>query len=159
MAKKQKLTESVGGMKSSIKGGSKDSKSGGFSIIEVLVASSLLVIGVSAVFMACITTMKTQYAANNLYHATCLARNRIQRGLALPFNTLPVLEDSDIHIDQDGHATTEGKFIRSTELKKLSDNAYEIKVKIFFPINNDKMSAVPATITSMISRGMHNEDL
>ncbi len=131
----------------------------GFTLTEVVIAGALLAIAVTGIFAACTAAIRTQHMSSSIYHATCLARNRIQRGLSLPFNTLPVLEDSDQPIDQDGNSNLNGPFRRTTELVTISDNCYKISVTIFYPIGNGKLSTVPIIIESKIARGMHSEEI
>ena len=131
----------------------------GFTLTEVVVAGALLAIAVTAIFGAATTAIRTQYTASSIYHATCLARNRIQRGLSLPFNTLPILEDNNQAVDQDGNSNINGPFRRTTVLTDISDNCYKITVTVFYPIGNGKLSNVPVTIESKISRGMHSEEI
>ena len=128
-------------------------------MVEVVVASALLIVGVTVLFSAVITSIRTQHTASNLYHATCLARNRIQRGLSLPFNTLPVLEESNSFVDQDGNSTTDGPFRRTTILTELTSNCYKVKVNVFYPTGGGRVSEKPVTIESKISRGMHSEEI
>ena len=129
----------------------------GFTITEVVVASALLIIGVAAIFPAAISAIRTQHMASNLYRATCLARNRIQRGLAFPFDTLPTLAADGDLVDQDGNATANGPYRRTTKLTPVSPNCYIITVEVSYPIGRGAMSATPAVIQSKIARAMHGE--
>jgi prepilin-type N-terminal cleavage/methylation domain-containing protein len=129
----------------------------GFTITEVLIASALLVVGVSAIFPAAISAIRTQHMSSNLYHATCLARNRVQRGLALPFDTLPALASDADSVDQDGNANANGPYLRTTTLTPVSLNCYRIVVEVSYPIGGGAMSAAPAVIQSKIARAMHSE--
>jgi len=129
----------------------------GFTITEVVIASALLIVGVTAVFSAAISSIRTQYMSSNLYHATCLARNRVQRGLALPFDTLPALASDNDSVDQDGNANANGPYLRTTTLALVSSNCYTITVEVSFPIGGGAMSATPAVIQSKIARAMHSE--
>lgn len=95
--------------------------------------------------------------SSNLYHATCLARNRVQRGLALPFDTLPALASDNDSVDQDGNANANGPYLRTTTLTPISPNSYTIVVEVSFPIGGGNMSATPAVIQSKIARAMHSE--
>jgi hypothetical protein len=133
------------------------SGAGGFTVVEVMVASSLLVVGVTALFLAVISSIRVQYTSNNMFHATCLARNRIQRALALPFETLPVLEEDSVSVDQNGGALADGEYSRTTRIEKLSDNSYRITVEVVYPVGSGIPSPVPVTIDSEISRHMHAE--
>ena len=131
---------------------------GGFTIIEVVVASLILVLGITAIFTAMTTAIRSQYMANNFYHATCIARNRVQRGLALPFESLPVLQEDKRPVDQDGNVNVSGPFERTTTLTKLTDNCYKIHVDVYYPIGSGRMSAEPVTVESMVARDMYRED-
>ena len=131
----------------------------GFTLTEVVVAGALLAIAVTAIFAAASAAIRTQHTASGIYHATCLARNRIQRGLSLPFNTLPVLEDNNQMVDQDGNSNINGPYSRTTVLEVISDNCYKITVTVLYPIGNGKMSDVPVTVESKIARGMHSEEI
>jgi len=132
---------------------------GGFTLTEVLVASTLLIIAVTAVFSACTVAIRTQYMSSNYYHATCLARNRIQRGLSLPFETLPVLEESDQPVDQDGNANTVGPYKRTTTMTKQSDDCYKVTVTVSYPTGKGDISKTPVKIESKIARKMYSEEI
>ncbi len=131
----------------------------GFTLTEVVVSGAMLAIAVTAIFAVCTSAIKLQYASNNLYHATCLARNRIQRGLSLPFNTLPILKNSNQPVDQDGNSNLDGPYRISTVLTDISENCYKISVTVFYPIGNGKLSDLPVTVESKISRRMHSEEI
>jgi hypothetical protein len=131
----------------------------GFSITEVVIASALLIVGVTATFSAAISSIRTHYIASNMYHATCLARNRVQRGLALPFDTLPALASDKDSIDQDGNANANGPYLRSTTLTPDSSDSYIITVEVSYPIGGGVMSSRPTVIQSRIARAMHSEDI
>ena len=131
----------------------------GFTLTEVVIAGALLAIAVTGIFAVCLSAIRTQYMSNNIYHATCLARNRIQRGLSLPFETLPVLADSNNPVDQDGNSNIDGPFHRTTTLEAVSDNCYKIIVTVVYPIGNGELSEVPVKVESKIARGMHSEEI
>jgi hypothetical protein len=124
-----------------------------------MVASALLILGVMGIFGACLTALRTLQMTNNRYHATCIARNRVQRALSLPFNTLPMLEASDQAVDQYGNASANGTFLMSTSLTELGEHCYEITVEVSYPVRIGELSEVPATIRSKIARGMHGEEI
>jgi hypothetical protein len=129
----------------------------GFTITEILIASGLLLVGVAAIFAAAISSIRTQHLSSNRYHATCLARNRVQRGLALPFDTLPTLVSDKDSVDQDGNSNANGPYLRTTTLTPISPNCYMITVEVSYPIGGGAMAATPAVIQSMIARAMHRE--
>ena len=129
----------------------------GFTITEVVIASALLIVGVTATFSAAISSIRTHYMASNMYHATCLARNRVQRGLALPFDTLPALASDKDSIDQDGNANANGPYLRSTTLTPDSSDSYIITVEVSYPVGRGAMSPNPVKIESKIARSMHSE--
>lgn len=133
--------------------------SSGFTLTEVIVAGALLAVAVTAIFAACSVAIRTQYTASSIYHATCLARNRIQRGLSLPFNTLPILKGSEEPVDQDGYYNADGPFRRTTKLDELSPNCYKITVTVLYPVGRGELSNVPVIVESMIARGMHSEEI
>ncbi len=137
----------------------KNNRSGnaGFTVTEVVVASALLIIGVAGIFSAAISSIRTQYTASSLYRATCLARNRVQRGLALPFDSLPTLDSDNVYVDQEGNANANGPYIRTTTVTAVSPNCYLIVAEVSFPIGGGAMSATPAIIQSKIAREMHSE--
>ncbi len=131
----------------------------GFTLTEVIVAGALLAIAVTGIFAVCTSAIRTQHMSNSIYHATCLARNRIQRGLSLPFDTLPVLVDSNQLVDQDGNSNLDGPFRRTTTLEEVSANCYKITVTVLYPIGGGILSDVPVKVESKIARGMHSEEI
>lgn len=128
-------------------------------MVELIIASGILVLCVMGIFGGAVAAIRTQHMSSNLYHATCLARNRVQRGLSLPFNTLPILAASDQAMDKDGNTNADGPFRMTTTLTSVSEHCYAISVQVHYPIGGGRMSEVPAVIESKIARGMHSEEI
>jgi Tfp pilus assembly protein PilV len=131
----------------------------GFSLTEVMVAGAILAFSCAAVFAACIGAIRTQYAASGYYRASCIARNRIQRGIALPFTTMPMLSEQDRRLDEEGNISYRGTYRRTTTVTQVSDNCYEITVAVLYPAGPGMMSATPVEIRSKVTRGMHDAEM
>ncbi len=130
----------------------------GFSLTEVMVAGAILAFSCAAVFAACIGAIRTQYAAAGYYRATCMARNRVQRGVALPFTTLPMLVEYGRRLDEEGNISATGPYRRTTRVNQVSDNCYEIIVSVFYPAGPGKMSTTPVEIHGKVARGMYDTE-
>ncbi len=132
---------------------------GGFTLTEVMVAGAILAMTSAAMFGACVAAIRTQYASSGYYRATCMARNRIQRGIALPFTTLPMLTEYGRRLDEQGNNSSVGVYRRTTVVTEASSNCYEIAVSVYYPAGPGMLSATPVTIQSKVSRGMHDSEL
>ena len=66
----------------------------GFSLLEVMVAISILTIGILAVASMQITAVRGNASAENLTEASALVGGRIERLIALPYDD-PLLQDTD----------------------------------------------------------------
>jgi Tfp pilus assembly protein PilV len=132
----------------------------GIALVEMMIASSLLGVAIVGIFGACISAISTLQMSSNHYHATCMARNRVQRALSLPFNTVPILAATEQVVDQHGNSTKNGAYTMTTQLDELSEHCYEVTVEVYYPLaRTGGMSDIPVVIQSKIARGMHTEDI
>ena len=129
---------------------------GGFTMVEMVIAGAILAFVVAGLFAACLSAMRTQYMAANYYRATCLARNRVQRGSSLPFETIPLLTEPLHAVDEFGRDSPAGAYRRGTDVNELSSNCYEIAVEVYYPSRAGELSEEPVAIKTMIARRMYD---
>jgi hypothetical protein len=83
-----------------------------------------------------------------------IARNRIQRARSLNYDSLPLLSESDIRVDDFGNQSSTGYYYRSTIVTNYAANCVELIVAVKFTKPGGELSALPVTIQTLIARGM-----
>ena len=126
----------------------------GFTVIEVVVAGGILAAVVGGLFAAVIAAIGTQYMAANYYRATSLARNRIQRAAAQPFDSLPMVAEPQRRIDDYGNPSAQGVYTRQTTVTEITPDVYDVTVRVHYPTGPGKRSSVPVIVQTMIARRM-----
>ncbi len=128
----------------------------GMTLVEVLIASMIIVIFCSGFFLALVSSLKSQWVASNYYKAMNLAKNRIQHARTVDFYTLPLMEESNVRVDEEGNLSITGNYIRNTIVNTnvIPDLLYEITVQIKYPGIGGKITETPLQISTMIAKGM-----
>ncbi len=128
----------------------------GLTLIEVLIASTVIIIFCSGFFLALITSIKSQWLAANYYKAMNLAKNRIQHARTVDFYTLPLLEEYDFRVDEEGNSSVAGQYIRTTIVNTniVPDLLYQITVRIKYPGIGGRAVETPLELSTMIAKGM-----
>ncbi len=124
----------------------------GYTLLEVVIAGSIfamLALGFSA---GLISAIRTQQMAHDLYIATTIARNHIQRARTLPFNSVHLIEEDYIPVDAEGYFAQEGIYRRTTTVTNLSPSAVRMQVDIFVPLRRDPgYSDVPVSLSTILT--------
>lgn len=128
--------------------------SGGFTLVEVMVSSIILVIVASGIIGGIISALKAQANASDHYRATCIARNRIQHARTISFDSFPLMVESNREIDLDGNLSQEGDFRRSTIVTNVATNSVSISVQVWYPVAPGRLSTAPVEVQTMIANGM-----
>lgn len=124
----------------------------GFTLLEVVIAGSLLTIMVGGFTAALISAMRTHYLAGYQYSAVSIARNRMQRAWTLSYETLPMLEESKTSVDACGTLNPSGKFLRSTLVDtNTMANCVKLTVQVYFPTFFGTTCTNPVTLVTAIT--------
>jgi len=126
----------------------------GFSLTEVMIASMILLIASLGFSFGLISAMKTQYMAGDHYRSMTIARNRIQRARSLNFDSLPLLSENDLRVNEYGDQSTTGYYYRSTVIADYAANCVELTVSVKFTKPDGATSEQPVSIQTLIARGM-----
>jgi prepilin-type N-terminal cleavage/methylation domain-containing protein len=113
-----------------------DRSRSGFTLTEVMVASTIMMIFIAGFLSAFIMGMRTLDMSINHYRASAIARNRIQRARSFDYDSLTLLEESEARIDQYGNSDPNGTFRRSTSITTNTATAphtIQIEVGVRFP--------------------------
>lgn len=102
----------------------------GFTLVEAMVAGSVLLIFVAGFTTALIFGVRSLQTANNHYRAMSIARNRLQRAMSFDFNSLDLLRESDVRIDHFGNLDGQGRFRRSTRVSTNWPTPYTVRVQV-----------------------------
>ena len=129
------------------------SRTEGFTLVEVMMASVILVI-VSVGFGAgMLAAMRTHRASADYYKAASIARNRIQRAKVLDFNSMATLAENDTHVNESGNIDdgSAGRFRRTTTITYVYWNCVNVDVKVCFPMPFQSVSTAPVELNTMIN--------
>lgn len=125
------------------------SRTVGFTIVELIVASCAFLI-MAVAFIACLLgSMRTHEMSRNYYKATCLARNLVQRARTLSWSSLSLLNESDSKVDDDGNVVPDGRFRRTTTVTNVAADCVELTTSVSFPTANG-ISDAPLEIKTLI---------
>lgn len=126
----------------------------GFTLTEVMIASIIFLIASLGFSFGLIAALKTQYMAGDHYRSMSIARNRIQRARSLNFDSLPLLTESDVRVDDFGQQSSSGTYYRTTTVSIYGTNCYELVVGVKFTKPGGAVSDSPVSIQTLIAKGM-----
>lgn len=86
----------------------------GMTIVEVVVALGFLCLVLAGAYAMLTRSAAVMRAARNHYVAVTLARNRLERAQNLDYNTLYLLRENNVLVDENGAPSSVGGFRRST---------------------------------------------
>lgn len=118
----------------------------GFTLISMMVAMVLLVVGVSALGTANASTVKLQTVAQNRTNAIALARSYVEQ--VRTRDPWLVKSESPTRLNSDGVVAASGAYTRSLTVRELRNNLIEVEVRVDFP-----PAAQPVTLTTLLFRG------
>ncbi len=128
----------------------------GFTLVEVMVASIVLVIVSSGIMSGIIAALKVQANATDYYRATCLARNRIQLAWSRSWDEIPTIADSNFQfnaIDEETVCDT-GEYMRTTFVTPTGTNCLNVTVQIWYRVKPQVWSPQPVTMETIISSNL-----
>lgn len=118
----------------------------GFTLVSMMVAMVLLVVGVSALGTANASTVKLQTMAQNRTNAIAIARSYVEQ--VRTRDPWLVETESALQLDADGIARSGGAYRRTLTVRELRNNLIEVEVRVDFP-----RAAQPVTLTTLLFRG------
>jgi len=132
----------------------KRKKIAGFTLVELMVSSMILLLVSAGIMTGIIAALKAQANASDHYRATCIARNRIQHAKTISFNSYNAITESLVRVDQDGVIASTGEFRRSTSVAVAGTNCMSVTVDVWYSIRPEVWSTEPVTIQTMIHTTM-----
>lgn len=130
-----------------------DSRSG-FTLTEVMVASTVLMIFLGGFLASFILGVRTLDMSTSHYRATTIARNRIQRARSFNYDSLSLLEENEARIDRHGNVDSSGDFRRSTLIftnTVTAPHTVRIEVGVRFPIRKTGGLSEPVVMENLIA--------
>lgn len=118
----------------------------GFTLISMMVAMVLLVVGVSALAGANGSTIKLQTLAQNRTNAIAIGRSYVEE--IRTRDPWLVESESAVRLDADGRPSSAGAYTRSVTVRETRNNLVEIEVRVDFP-----RAAQPVKLTTSLFRG------
>lgn len=127
----------------------------GFTLPEVMIASSIFLVVFIAFSGAFVTAMRHHRMASNYTTASLLAKNQIQRARSLDFASVSLLSEDGVRVDARGSADLDGEYVRSTwVLTNEIPNCILLHVKVWFPTRVGQTSAAPVEIKTILAEGV-----
>ena len=128
----------------------------GFTLVEVMVASVILVIFCVAFLSSAIASMRSQQLACDYYKAMTIARNRIQRATEFESANIQLMYEIKAPVDGNGNITAAGIYRRTTLVSTngLRPNLIQITVQVNYPDARRSLSAKPVELCTLITDNM-----
>ena len=129
----------------------------GFTLVEVMVASAVLLIVSSGIIAGIISALKAQANAADHYRATCIARNRIQHARSVDFYSLNLSSETNVMVDGLGNlctSATTGDYRRTTMITSVNSNCMLVTVQVWYPEAPGRLSTQPVEIVTMLTDKM-----
>lgn len=127
---------------------------GGFTLTEVMVASTILMIFLGGFLASFIMGLRTLDMTTSHYRATAIARNRIQRARSFDYDSLTLLIENEVPIDLYGNADQSGAFRRSTDIftnTVTAPHTVRIQVGVRFPVRTKDGLSEPLVMENLIA--------
>ena len=127
---------------------------GGFTLTEVMVASTILMIFLGGFLASFVMGIRTLDMTTSHYRATAIARNRIQRARSFDYNSLPLLIENEVPVDLYGNAVSSGTFRRSTDIftnTVTAPHTVRIQVGVRFPVRATGGHSEPLVMENLIA--------
>jgi len=127
---------------------------GGFTLTEVMVASTLLMIFLGGFLASFMMGARALDMSTNHYRATAIARNRIQRARSFDYDSLTLLEETEVSVDRYGNLDQSGTFRRSTTIDTntvTAPHTVRVLVGVRFPIRVKSGLSEPLLMENLIA--------
>lgn len=103
----------------------------GFTLISMMVALVLLVVGVSALATANGSTVKLQTLAQNRTNAIAIARAYVEQ--VRTRDPWLVESEAPVRLNADGVANSTGAYLRTLTVRETRNNLVEVEVRVDYP--------------------------
>lgn len=126
----------------------------GFTILEVAVASSILMIVFSGFLIGFVQAARLEYLAQTHYAASLIARNRLEHVRTYPYGAVELLSETDTGIDEFGNVTPTGGFRRTTIITTdaVNTNCKKIIVQVWYTSRPGITSPVSVDVSSLMAQ-------
>ncbi len=121
----------------------------GFTLIEVIVATAILAIGIIALQTMQITSIKGNGHANRITTSSIWASDRLERLYALPYNDIALACADDLMCDTDGDGTDQDLDLDGLDTVTADDSDTS------FGLNDDTVDTADHVITAANTDGVH----
>ncbi len=130
---------------------------GGFTLAEVMIASTIFMIFCVFFLSSVIVAMRSQRLACDYYTAMTIARNRIQRAKTFEFASLPLMTENLASVDGNGNLVSGGLYQRTTQVTAYTNgtpNLYHVTVQVHYIGARRVRSAQPVEISTLVAERM-----
>lgn len=124
----------------------------GFTIVEVVIASSILLLVFAGFLISFVQATRMLYMADRHYAASVIARNRIEYAKIYVYGSLSTLAENNVCVDRHGDICSTGTFWRTTSIgtSTANTNCTEMAVSIVYETKPGVTSPVPVEISTLI---------
>lgn len=130
----------------------KDKQNQGFTLAEVVIASSVLLMVLGGSLLGFVQATRLQFMADRNYAASVIGRNRIEHAKVFAYGSLSILAENNVCIDRNGDTCSTGMFWRTTSMgvSAANTNCTEVTVKVAYEIKPGVTSPVPVKVSTII---------
>lgn len=118
----------------------------GFTLVSMMVAMMLLMVGVTALAAANGSTVKLQTLAQNRTNAVAIARSYTET--IRTRDPWLVTSEPAVSVNAEGLPSTNGAYVRTVTVRNMRTNLIEVQVRVDFPRSNR-----PILLTTSLFRG------
>jgi len=131
----------------------KNKQNQGFTLAEVVIASSVLLMVLGGSLLGFVQATRLQYMADRNYSASVIGRNRIEHAKVFAYGSLSILTENNVCVDRNGDTCPTGTFWRTTSTggSAANTNCTEMIVKVAYEIRPGVTSPVPVEISTIIT--------
>ncbi len=125
---------------------------GGMTLVEILGALLVFMIGIASLFAIYTQSMRMGKRGEAVHTAYNLAKNHMERLRTLNYALLPSAAETSVNINSDGDGDPNGAFIRTTTVTtNYNDSSLltQVRVQVWY-ILNGAQSVKPVEITSVL---------
>ena len=127
----------------------------GFTIVEVMSAVLLFMIGITAIMSVCIDSKNAAQRAEYAYYAYNIAKNRIETLRSMAFSDLASGGESETLVDASGVSSLNGAYSRTTVVTNPyggDANLTQLTVTVYYTFRGQQ-SAQPMQMTTVVFSG------
>jgi hypothetical protein len=124
-------------------------------MVELMVASSLFLMVAASFTAAYIGSLRNHRLAIAYTAATNIAKNQIERARSMEYDSLPLLSENAVVIDENGNITAGGAYERTTIADTTTvPNCIQVCVQVRYPTFKVRLSEAPVEITTLFTNGL-----